>query len=157
MHGTATRAQVGETCATQIQGLEDLLIASCNERSFLALELAFSGTGGLLSEPQFLQRLQMFCDQPISKFARWIVDRLFHVASPDFVPSFQFVALVPRIRPQVQTLVAELRALLGDWELAVWVAIPNVWLADPAPVDVLGTDIDGVLRAARTERFVRRG
>lgn len=102
----------------------------------------------------------MFFDQPISKFARWIVDReivCFTWQGQTFVPSFQFVADAPRMRPEVQSLVAELRSVLDDWELAAWFAMPNPWLGHRAPVDLLDTNIESVMQAARTERFVGHG
>jgi hypothetical protein len=155
---TASQTQLCAGCA--MQRMREFLTGQCNERSFQTLELAFSGTGGLLSERQFLQRLQKFFDQPISKFARWIVDRqivCFAWQGQTFVPSFQFVDDAPRMRLDVQSLVAELRPVLDDWELTAWFATPNHWLADRTPVDVLDTNIESVAQAARTERFVGHG
>lgn len=133
---------------------------SCNARSFQALELAFSYAGGISSEGDLLQRLQMFCDQPISKLAHWIVDReIVHFTwqGRTFVPMFQFLPTTLRIRDEARSVIFELASTLDDWELVTWFATPSPSLKNRAPVDLLSSNFPEVLNAARFDRYLSRG
>ncbi|APW39562.1 hypothetical protein RD110_22025 [Rhodoferax koreense] len=102
----------------------------------------------------------MFCDQPISRLARWIVDRkIVHLTwqSQVLVPGFQFLPQTACVRPVVQDLIGELGSIMDDWELTTWFALPNAWLGGRAPVDVLDCESHRVIQAARTAWFIARG
>ena len=61
------------------------------------------------------------------------------------------------LRPPIQRVIAELKGVYDDLELAIWFAQPNSWLAGASPVQVLGNDVPAVLGAARADRFVATG
>jgi hypothetical protein len=140
--------------------VRDLFRGPPTEQSFLALELAFSGSGGIFSEHKLLQRLQMFCDQPISQLAHWIVDReILHFTwrQQAYVPGFQFTSRVLSPRSDVRQIIEALSPDYDDWEMTTWFAIPNPWLQGRSPVDLLDSAQTAVFEAARVDRYILRG
>jgi hypothetical protein len=74
-----------------------------------------------------------------------------------WVPMFQFVrpALVPKA--EVRQVLAELADVFDDWSLATWFSLPNCWLKNKRPVDLLDSQVPLVLAAARVDRFIANG
>ena len=70
---------------------------------------------------------------------------------------FQFDRADMTVRRHVSVILDEFEGTFDDWDLATWFALPNAWLGDDAPVDVLPLDPHGVLHAARADRFIARG
>ena len=81
----------------------------------------------------------------------------FERQSQTLVPLFQFDLSDMSLRPSVTAILRELTDVFDDLALALWFAEPNAWLADSSPVDVLTSDPDSVLAAARADRFIARG
>jgi hypothetical protein len=75
----------------------------------------------------------------------------------EFVPCFQFVPHVLQVRNDIQRVVVELGTEIDPWELTTWFAMPNIWLKNRSPVDVVDSDLTSVLDEARADRFVTRG
>jgi hypothetical protein len=117
-------------------------------------------TGGLVSGDELTLLLRRRTSQPISMLARWIVERRvvsFGWQGEYLVPMFQFDRADMGVRRPVSAVLDEFDGTLDDWELATWFALPNTWLGDDTPVDVLPRDPHTVLQAARADRFIARG
>jgi acyl-CoA synthetase (AMP-forming)/AMP-acid ligase II len=122
-----------------------------------ALSHAFQRVGGLLTGDDLALLLRPSVDQPISRVAQWIARRQvvnFAWHAQFLLPVFQFEAVSLLPRPHVAAVIAELKPVYDDWELAGWFAAPNDWLGDDSPAHVIATDPVAVLRAARADRFV---
>jgi hypothetical protein len=92
--------------------------------------------------------------------ARWIVSReIVTVAmqGQTLIPLFQFDASSVTPHTSLQPILQELCPVFSEWELAMWFASPNTWLANRAPVEVLLTDASSVIQAARMDRDVAMG
>jgi hypothetical protein len=92
--------------------------------------------------------------------ARWIVERRvvsFGWHGEYLVPMFQFDRADMTVRRPVSAILDELDGTFDDWDLATWFALPNTWLDDEAPVDVVLRDPHATLQAARADRFIARG
>jgi hypothetical protein len=74
-----------------------------------------------------------------------------------WVPMFQFgtPGLVPK--DSVAEVLAELADVFDGWSLATWFSLPNCWLKDQRPVDLLDSQRALVLAAARVDRFIANG
>lgn len=72
-------------------------------------------------------------------------------------PAFQFNPLDMTLRPGAAQVVAELGSVFDGWELAGWFVEPSVWLGNARPVDLISTDAESVLGAARADRFIAVG
>lgn len=136
------------------------LLQSVRASQYRAMEAAFRATGGVASSDELVFRLRRHASQPISRLARWIVDR--HVIGFEWqghtlLPLFQFEPDTLTPRAGVTTLIRELVPALSDWEIAVWFAQPNVWLDGQAPADVVLRDVSAVFNAALAERYLARG
>jgi hypothetical protein len=121
---------------------------------------AFRRTGGLVSGEELTLLLRQRTSQPISMLARWIVERRvvsFGWRGEYLVPMFQFEGAYMAVRRSVSAVLAELRGVFDDWDLATWFALPNDWLGEHAPVRVLPIDPYAVLQAARADRFIAQG
>jgi hypothetical protein len=121
---------------------------------------AFGRTGGIVSGDELTFLLRTRTSQPISMLARWIVERRvvsFGWHGEYLVPMFQFDRADMTVRRPVSAILDELDGTFDDWDLATWFALPNTWLDDEAPVDVLSRDPHATLQAARADRFIARG
>jgi hypothetical protein len=125
-----------------------------------AMECAFLPSGGLVSGNLLSHLLRHGLDQPISKLARWIVDRhvlSFEIDGQIWLPMFQFDPSSLRLLPAVQLVIDELRDVFDAWELSEWFARPNSLLGGGVPASVVARDGRAVLQAARLDRFVAAG
>ena len=131
-----------------------------DSRQFDAMSHAFRPHGGFAASDDVMRRLRPLSDQPLSMLARWIVSRTVLSVSwrdQSLLPMFQFDLADMSIKPACARVVAELKDVFDDWELALWFAAPNVWLDHAAPVALLADEEFAVLQAARADRFVARG
>jgi hypothetical protein len=129
-------------------------------RQYSEMEAAFRPHGGIVGCDGVIELLHKRTDQPISRLARWIVDRevlSVHWQSRMMVPLFQFDRASMLPRSPVREVIWELAPVLDDWLLALWFARPNVLLGDDAPVDAIEANERAVVDAARVERFLLRG
>jgi len=121
---------------------------------------AFGRTGGIVSGDELTVLLRDRTSQPISMLARWIVERRvvsFGWHGEYLVPMFQFDRADMTVLRSVSAVLDEFEGTFDDWDLATWFALPNDWLGEKAPVDVLPRDPHAVLQAARADRFIARG
>ncbi len=127
---------------------------------FAAIETAYARHGGLLRADELVQQMRGQWEQPLSVLARWIVSRA--LISLDWhsdilIPMFQIDPCTGGIRPGCQAIVAELKDVMGNWEMVHWFAASDPWLGGLAPVDILPASWRDVFNAARVARFVARG
>jgi hypothetical protein len=54
-------------------------------------------------------------------------------------------------------VLAELRGVFDEAELALWFVSPNDWLAGDRPAMVMHKNLPGVLHAARADRYLANG
>jgi len=138
--------------ADTFQWLEDVAL--------LEMSHGYRVHGGLIGGDDFAQRLRAHHDQPVSRLARWIVER--EVVAIDWrgailLPAFQLARGDDGIRPVVSGVLAELRGVFDDAELAQWFIRRNTWLGDARPLDLVEIDEDAIVGAARADRFVAGG
>jgi hypothetical protein len=74
-----------------------------------------------------------------------------------WMPRFQFDFLGSDVRPECRAVLNELTGVCDGWEQAIWLASPNLWLANARPVDLIETSAPCVLGAARADRFIAIG
>ncbi|HEX2543675.1 MAG TPA: hypothetical protein VHL79_02280 [Ramlibacter sp.] len=136
------------------------LLQSAQAAQYCTMEQAFAATGGIVASEEMVGRLRRRTDQPISRLARWIVDRevlSFQWHGHTMLPMFQFDPHSLAPYAEFTTALRELVPALSDWEIAVWFATPNVWLEERSPVDAILSDAAAVFDAALAERFLARG
>ena len=129
-------------------------------RQFDQIELAFNRHGGLLRGDEVALHMRRVFDQPISQLARRIVAR--EVIKIDWqsdmlLPMFQFDPATFALRPGCGEVMAELRDMMDDWDIAHWFATPCPWLRGIHPVDMIESCWHEVFQAARAVRFAWRG
>lgn len=129
---------------------------------------AFADSGGLVSGDEVAQRLVDSASlaggasgvQAISLVARWIVARsVVTVMGPHgwMLPMFQFDLTTATVKPSMAPVLAELRGVFDEAELALWFVSPNDWLAGDRPAMVMHQNLPGVLHAARANRYLASG
>ena len=74
-----------------------------------------------------------------------------------WVPMFQFAGPDLAPKPAVRQVLGELAEVFDGWSLATWFCLPNCWLKDERPIDLLDTRLAFVLAAARVDRFIASG
>lgn len=124
------------------------------------LQSAFQRSGGLASSDHMALFLRSHCDQPVSMLARWIVRRQlvgFVWRSQTLIPMFQVDLQHCSVRAGIPETIAELTDAFDDVETITWFATPNSWLSGAAPADLVASDMQAVLQAARADRFVALG
>ena len=130
------------------------------DREFLQMSRVYGLHGGLASGDEVAWRMRRHWDQPISLVAKLIVRRevvSLVWRSQLLLPLFQFTMRDMRVLPVVRDVLCELTGVFDDWEIASWIARPNALLRNERPVDLVSIDDEGLVQAARTDRFVARG
>jgi hypothetical protein len=127
---------------------------------FTSMLRAFRETGGLMRGDEAAALLKQRNAGDVSSLARWIVTE--QVLSFDWrgelwVPLFQFDLADMSIRPGISRIAAELMPAFDGWALANWFATPNTRLQERLPADLLATEADAVMQAARADRFAVMG
>ncbi len=130
------------------------------DRCFVALLRDLRETGGLMRGDEVAGLMLQRGAGDVARLARWVVTR--QVLSLDWrgdwwIPMFQFNLADMRLKNETGEVAGELAPAFDNWALAQWFATPNAWLHDRMPASVLGDDFDGVLQAARADRFVAMG
>lgn len=131
-----------------------------SEFQFTAMAVAYARHGGMPHADEVVEWLRCRRDQPLSVLARWIVSH--ELITIDWhhhmlIPMFQIDPCSSGLRPGCREIIAELKDVMDDWELAQWFATSNPWLGGLAPVDMLALSWREVFNAARVARFIARG
>ncbi len=124
---------------------------------FRALRQACRATGGIARGDDLAQRLEDCRRIDFISLARLIARRdifAFEWQGSLWVPMFQFDPHDLSIRLAPQRVTAQLHAVRDGWTLATWFARPNGWLQGRRPLDLLDSQPDLVVRAARVDSFV---
>lgn len=120
----------------------------------------FHAYGGLAPACDVAELLRVRWHQPISRLARWIVNRrVLSVESAGglYLPLFQFDLAAASVRTDARLVFDTLLPVLDSHEMARWFVEANSWLGDEAPAHVFMLDPQRVMQAARADRFVAMG
>ena len=126
---------------------------------FTAMEVAYARHGGMLPANEVIERMRGQCEQPISVLAKWIVAGAMITVDWRFdilIPIFQIDPHLRGLRPGCREIVAELRHVMSDWEIARWFATSDPRLGGLAPIDMLAASWRDVFQAARATRSILR-
>ena len=131
---------------------------------FKGLMAAFRASGGIARADDLARLL---CDRGDGGQGDPILDDLltraevfsFMWRGKVWLPMFQFDLRRLSVQRAPQRVRAELlgASALDGWDCAAWFARPNAGLNQRTPVDLLLTDLPGVLDAARADRWVSNG
>lgn len=149
-----TRLQRAATGASHAAGSVQQHLKS---RQAAAMADAFNRAGGLVHGDEMARLLRRRHSQPLSLLARWIVSReivTVPMSGQILIPLFQFDMSSVMPHAALRPVLRELCPVFTDWELAMWFADPNAWLANQAPVEALLTDARSVIHAAQMDRHV---
>ena len=130
------------------------------DHQFIAMLNAYRASGGLGRISDILQMLQRHDASATLTLARWILKRqviFFEWRSITWLPWFQFRPGVTTPQPELAPVFAELAPVFDPWEMAIWFAQPNSWLAKCRPADSSQRDPIAVLLAAQADRFLAGG
>ncbi len=129
------------------------------DRGFVAMLRGYKESGGLGRGDEVAERFKA-AGHDVAWLARWIVERQvlsFEWRSELWLPWFQFNPADMSLRKEPQLIGTELTATFDAWHLSKWFIEPSCWLNNRRPVEVLRSDPNEVLHAARTDRFVALG
>ncbi len=146
--------------ASTVHKGQGVLSDSPSSTGFVAMLAAYRATGGTARGDDLARLLQDRQHGGYVSLARLIATRKvfsFEWRNTYWVPMFQFDLSDLSIRPGPQQVMAELNAEFDDWRLAMWFTHPNAWLHDHKPVDLLHTELQSVIEAARADRFIAAG
>lgn len=127
--------------------------------AFVAMLGAYRSSGGLARVDDVVTLLEGCGHAGVATLARWIVERSvisFEWQQQTWLPWFQFKGADRVPDPALRAVLAELGAACDGWALADWFAWPHPALAGGAPVDLIASDPNAVLQAARVETFGSR-
>lgn len=136
------------------------VVPAGSDRHFVAMLSAYRRSGGLARADEVVTLLDRRGLPGVATLARWIVERRvisFEWQLQTWLPWFQFKRLEQVPDPAVAALFSESTAVCDGWELAQWFARPHPALSGHAPVDLVTSDPDAVLQAARADRFAAQG
>ena len=140
--------------------LQQRLLECRTDYQFIAMLDAYRGNGGLARAQEVVALFKRCRGADGARLASQIVRRkviCFEWESNLWLPLFQFNRVDMTLRPGLSQVLTELTAVYDPWELALWFAQPNPWLSERTPADMLGSDLCGVLRAARADQFSAEG
>lgn len=120
---------------------------------------AFAARGGLASSDTILLQMREHTAQPISRLARWVVER--RVLSIQWqatllLPLFQFQFPITECCAGLDAVLAEWEGVMPDPQIALWFTEANATLGGACPAALIKQDPIAVLGAARHDRFVIR-
>jgi hypothetical protein len=124
------------------------------DRQFLAMRQAFQSSGGLARGDDLARLLEHQGHGDSASLAQLIVSRqVFGIAwQGDFwVPMCQFDLRDLSLKDWPRQLLAETAEACDDGSLAAWLVLPNTWLGDLCPVELLDVDLPAVLASARAD------
>lgn len=131
-----------------------------DDHQIIAMHHAFRPTGGLLSLDQVRTLFQRYGGPHADALGASIRARsviAFEWCDEVWLPMFQFSRKELSVHKSLVSVLRELADVYDGWETASWFALPNSWLADRAPVDMLVRDLSAVWYAARVDRFIALG
>lgn len=127
--------------------------------AFVAMLGAYRCSGGLARVDDVVTLLEGSGRAGVATLARWIVERSvisFEWQQQTWLPWFQFKRADRVPAPALRAVLAELAPVCDGWAVAHWFTRPHPALAGGAPVDLIASDPNAVLQAARVETFGSR-
>ena len=127
---------------------------------FAALLAAYRSTGGTARGDVVARLLDDHRLGDFDSLARMVASNQvfgFDWLSTLWIPMFQFELRDLSVKPGAQLVMAELGTSFDGWARAAWFALPNSWLNDRRPVDLMDSGLSEVLGAARIDRFIAAG
>jgi hypothetical protein len=120
----------------------------------------YRASGGLARIGEVVTLLERGLGEDAGQLERWRADGrviCFEWQAGSWLPRFQFAGagLLPNLA--VTMVLAELKPVFDELEVAQWFATCNSSLGGRAPVDVIGEQLAAVLEAARGDRFIADG
>lgn len=134
--------------------------AAPNSRGFITMLSQYHASGGLVCGDTLGRLLDDWQRGDFISLARLIASNeifSFRWHGQSWIPMFQFELRDLSVKSGPRRVLAELKPVFDDWELAVWFIQPNSWLQTKRPLDLLDADLAGVLEAARADRFIAAG
>ena len=131
-----------------------------DDNQILRMHQAFRATGGLLSLNEVICLFRRFGGPNADQLSDWMRTQAviaFDWRDERWLPMFQFSRNAMAVHQALRPVLRELFTIHDGWETANWFALPNSWLGERAPVDLLVHDLTAVWYAARCDRFVARG
>jgi hypothetical protein len=131
-----------------------------DDQQMVGMHQAFRATGGLLSLDEVRTLFQRYGGPDAAVLAGWIRMRAaiaFEWREEAWLPMFQFSRKALSVHQSLGPVLRELSAIYDGWETSNWFALPNPWLTERAPVDMLARDLSAVWYAARVDRFIALG
>ena len=130
------------------------------DQQFVGMLEAFRSSGGLVPLAEVVQWFRAHQGPGGAALQEWISRRMvlsLHWQAQWWLPWFQFnrTSCTPHV--QLYTVLSELNAVHAPWEACRWFTLPNPWLGDRRPVDMLLHDLSGVLDAAHADRLIANG
>lgn len=117
----------------------------------------YQNFGGVETGDQMVGRMTERWPQPISRLARWVVQRQvvnFHWHGTLYLPLFQFDLSCAWLRNEVPRVMDMLPRNFDDEEVAEWFARPSGLLEGDIPAHALLERHTAVMEAARATRFL---
>ena len=145
-----SQSRVGDCALASRRGAESEVP---NGRGFIAVFEAFRATDGT-APGEIVGRLleEHHVGNAVSLAKLIYTSQVFGFewrANP-WIPMFQFDADDLALKAGAQRVRADLPSLWSGWPLASWLAEPNKRLEGRSPADRLDSDLDAVMRAARS-------
>jgi|SRR5450432_2281082 len=131
-----------------------------DELAFAALRLAYAASGGIARGDDLGRLLADHGPGTFISIAKLLEDEEvfgFEWKTSLWIPMFQFGREDLSLRSEPRKVRAELGEEFDGWTVSAWFVEPNVWLARRRPIDLLESDTEAVLHAARVDRFVAAG
>jgi len=128
-----------------------------SQAGVLAMRAAFRNAGGISSACEVGRLLELNDRADFGRLARLMIHGDifgFEWHQTVWLPRFQFDDRNQSIKPGPRKVSNVLAAELDGWRLSAWFARKNRWLADRRPVDLLGSDLPAIVRAARADAFL---
>ena len=130
------------------------------DEQFVSMLEAYRSTGGLAPIGEVTLHLQRHSGRTALVLGEWIARGdviCFQWQGRRWIPWFQLDRQQMAPYPQLKPTLAELGAVYDAWEMGIWFATQNPWLASRMPVNVFGVDPSEVWHAARADRFIANG
>ena len=131
-----------------------------NSRGFVKMLSDYHASGGLARGDTLGRLLDDWQRGDFISLARLIASEQifsFRWHGESWIPMFQFESRDLSVKAGPRRVLAELKPVFDDWDLAAWFIHPNSWLQTKRPLDLLDADLEGVLEAARADRFTATG
>jgi hypothetical protein len=131
-----------------------------DELAFAALRLAYTASGGIARGDDLGRLLADHGPGTFISMAKLLENEEvfgFEWKKSLWIPMFQFGPEDLSLKSEPRQVRAELGKEFDGWTVSAWFVEPNVWLARRRPIDLLESDINAVMLAARADRVVAAG